>query len=557
MVLINGVKYACERCIRGHRVTTCNHTDQPLTMIKPKGRPSTTCSHCKELRKNKNANPSGQCTCGRQDKKRQAQKAKEEASCSCATDPDHCACHKKRSSRRKKPIDSNLSLDTDGKISKHNGFSYQSLHSLNSTQSLEQDISNLLASPVSMNTSFSTGWDAMSATSSNRSPPANVVENQNTIGLDPLTSMKPITPMTRTKVGEIYIPLNEYVPTDIISKDSNPNRINPLLMGEDLSVYDDQSTNIPNVTYFADTSKPLSYSQLKEQRKTLTEHNIESAKNRTFQRNQPQQAVRSPSFVSNISSHDSVVSNSNDFLSSLNSSDSLSSMMNGGNAHHYQDMLHHSNHGRSLYNPIQPDQSPNVYGLDNESVRSVEVLSITPSFMDIPESNPASIASNSSNPFISWKSVNSRRERSVSMHKNHHYDLENKRKRHPKNLANSGKPPVRSMILPTEPKSEPLLAAFSNINSPTDSINTLLSNTTQNGDPIIMNNSKPSTVPQPFLESSFTTDFNEALKQSNIVNQHLIDNNSLFSGTSEGNNPSPSDQFPVDFADIDDLMTNL
>ena len=63
MVLINGVKYACERCIRGHRVTTCNHTDQPLMMIKPKGRPSTTCNHCKELRKNKNANPSGMCTC--------------------------------------------------------------------------------------------------------------------------------------------------------------------------------------------------------------------------------------------------------------------------------------------------------------------------------------------------------------------------------------------------------------------------------------------------------------------------------------------------------------
>ncbi|GAV54886.1 hypothetical protein ZYGR_0AS02090 [Zygosaccharomyces rouxii] len=109
MVLINGVKYACERCIRGHRVTTCTHTDQPLMMIKPKGRPSTTCDHCKELRKNKNANPSGVCTCGRLEKKRLAQKAKEEArakakeekklhECRCGSD-EPCKCHSNRRSR--------------------------------------------------------------------------------------------------------------------------------------------------------------------------------------------------------------------------------------------------------------------------------------------------------------------------------------------------------------------------------------------------------------------------------------------------------------------------
>lgn len=82
MVLINGSKYACERCIRGHRVTTCTHTDQPLMMIKPKGRPSTTCDLCKELRKNKkaiNTVQNGICTCGRLEKKRQLQKLKEEA----------------------------------------------------------------------------------------------------------------------------------------------------------------------------------------------------------------------------------------------------------------------------------------------------------------------------------------------------------------------------------------------------------------------------------------------------------------------------------------------
>ena len=66
MVVINGVKYACDRCIRGHRVTTCSHMDQPLTMIKPKGRPTSQCHHCRELRKNKQLHI--QCACGKKGK---------------------------------------------------------------------------------------------------------------------------------------------------------------------------------------------------------------------------------------------------------------------------------------------------------------------------------------------------------------------------------------------------------------------------------------------------------------------------------------------------------
>lgn len=62
MILINGVKYACERCVRGHRASTCNHRDAKLIMIKPKGRPSTQCTHCKELRKLKNAHVACQCS---------------------------------------------------------------------------------------------------------------------------------------------------------------------------------------------------------------------------------------------------------------------------------------------------------------------------------------------------------------------------------------------------------------------------------------------------------------------------------------------------------------
>ncbi|OBA27312.1 Cu-dependent DNA-binding protein, partial [Hanseniaspora valbyensis NRRL Y-1626] len=51
MIVIDGVKYACERCIRGHRVTKCSHSDGPLVVIKPKGRPSTVCEYCKSMKK--------------------------------------------------------------------------------------------------------------------------------------------------------------------------------------------------------------------------------------------------------------------------------------------------------------------------------------------------------------------------------------------------------------------------------------------------------------------------------------------------------------------------
>ncbi|KAG0025957.1 hypothetical protein BGZ81_006720 [Podila clonocystis] len=46
MVFINGQKFACAACIKGHRSTSCNHGDRPLHEIKKKGRPMTQCSHC-------------------------------------------------------------------------------------------------------------------------------------------------------------------------------------------------------------------------------------------------------------------------------------------------------------------------------------------------------------------------------------------------------------------------------------------------------------------------------------------------------------------------------
>ncbi|KAM0755213.1 copper-fist-domain-containing protein [Meredithblackwellia eburnea MCA 4105] len=53
MVLINGVKFSCTPCIKGHRSANCVHPDRPLTEIKKKGRPPAQCPKCRELRKSK------------------------------------------------------------------------------------------------------------------------------------------------------------------------------------------------------------------------------------------------------------------------------------------------------------------------------------------------------------------------------------------------------------------------------------------------------------------------------------------------------------------------
>ncbi|KII91514.1 hypothetical protein PLICRDRAFT_510885 [Plicaturopsis crispa FD-325 SS-3] len=62
MVLVEGSKYACETCIKGHRAASCKHIDRPLFEIKKKGRPVTQCEHCRELRKTKQIHV--RCICG-------------------------------------------------------------------------------------------------------------------------------------------------------------------------------------------------------------------------------------------------------------------------------------------------------------------------------------------------------------------------------------------------------------------------------------------------------------------------------------------------------------
>lgn len=83
-MITNGEKFACESCIRGHRVTKCQHTgeflilqpvtyrsyadaktsqsDRPLQQVGKKGRPVSQCGHCRSLRTSRSVHTT--CKCG-------------------------------------------------------------------------------------------------------------------------------------------------------------------------------------------------------------------------------------------------------------------------------------------------------------------------------------------------------------------------------------------------------------------------------------------------------------------------------------------------------------
>ncbi|KAI9802678.1 MAG: hypothetical protein M1825_002700 [Sarcosagium campestre] len=53
MPVLNGVKYACEPCMRGHRSSKCTHSDRLLVQVRKPGRPLSSCPHTNT-----------QCNCG-------------------------------------------------------------------------------------------------------------------------------------------------------------------------------------------------------------------------------------------------------------------------------------------------------------------------------------------------------------------------------------------------------------------------------------------------------------------------------------------------------------
>ncbi|KAJ7071600.1 hypothetical protein C8F01DRAFT_441873 [Mycena amicta] len=61
MVFVNNKKFACESCIKGHRSSSCSHTDRPLFEIKKKGRPVSQCTTCRELRQSRRVHSKCQC----------------------------------------------------------------------------------------------------------------------------------------------------------------------------------------------------------------------------------------------------------------------------------------------------------------------------------------------------------------------------------------------------------------------------------------------------------------------------------------------------------------
>lgn len=103
MPVIDGEKWACASCIKGHRVSGCTHTDRELHHINPKGRPVKQCEHCRGARKSKSHH--AKCECGDKkdkDKSKDNGDAKgekladvsvEEVSNHAVVDGNNCRCH--------------------------------------------------------------------------------------------------------------------------------------------------------------------------------------------------------------------------------------------------------------------------------------------------------------------------------------------------------------------------------------------------------------------------------------------------------------------------------
>ncbi|PFH54695.1 hypothetical protein AMATHDRAFT_72457 [Amanita thiersii Skay4041] len=64
-IYVNNKKFACESCIKGHRSSSCRHTDRPLFEIQKKGRPVSQCDKCRELRQSKKVHT--KCICNPKD----------------------------------------------------------------------------------------------------------------------------------------------------------------------------------------------------------------------------------------------------------------------------------------------------------------------------------------------------------------------------------------------------------------------------------------------------------------------------------------------------------
>lgn len=391
-------------------------------MIKPKGRPSSQCKHCKELRKNKNSHPSGACTCGKSKKTVSGSVNK----CTCKTG-EPCSCHSKR-----KKTDSKLNISTS-RLPTDDG---------SSTFSPQQDSASSINIPSS-SASFSWSNSTSSVPQIQQQSQNNRNDNKiRQIGMDPLTNAKPISQTTRTRVGEVSVPINEYIPNnsngignvndkmpDVFFQDV-PLPFEPGHGLLDLFANNNQTTSVN--PYFHDNPNS-EHNQIQQQQQErmfspTSNHSTNSDSNNirspndyssssgglfssmsinngheNNNLNNLNQVVGSPDSKISFKRNESVMSlssiGSNSQMSRLNgSSDSLTS----GNYHHYDNMIHKPTHQQrfsfpnnnannntnnnngQFYQNGNSNNSNNNNNDDASSVQSVEVLSLTPSFLDIP-----------------------------------------------------------------------------------------------------------------------------------------------------------------------------
>lgn len=108
-MIIAGEKWACEACVRGHRVSNCQHSDRPLQHINKKGRPVSQCQHCRTLRKSRSAHVRCDCSSEKLHTKEASTVAGvTQGSCSCSFG-GRCAC-----AIKKETLDPVPESDSDG-----------------------------------------------------------------------------------------------------------------------------------------------------------------------------------------------------------------------------------------------------------------------------------------------------------------------------------------------------------------------------------------------------------------------------------------------------------
>lgn len=624
MVLINGIKYACERCIRGHRVTTCNHTDQPLMMIKPKGRPSTTCAYCKELKKNKSAKPSGTCTCGRQEKKRQAQRAKEEArlkakelaaqNCTCSTDVI-CKVHNNRRQNRKsnknnsainslhrkgklnqsfERIASSTSLDSQffsnqsvksdssaflgstfldsdtnsGKISKdyHHVPSLASISSLQSSHSIDQNFVSPTNQPLtSMQFNFTENSMPTMPSSTNRAKfTMNGFEQEITNGQEKVDSNSGfmmnnvhISPNLESNRGIDLSNENNSInnrlsyPKDLVGQQKN-SQISKFNIGEVAVPLEEYIP--PNINGIGKINDVNSWS--------LEEHS-----NSPINPLAPKDSKESNS-SSSKPGYSSINNNltSNGLLDMFSDSSSISTLSRANlllqeKSEKNTTALHSWNDKRDTVFSTKGNKSKYHCNKDNESVASVEVLSLMPSFMDIPEYDVSNRRDLESPSII--RSQNVTRRRSSSIDKDHKYYKSSPGRTINPAIVNNVDDSISLISYQafdaqnnqTEPhhneyfNSRPV-TGNNNLVSPNDTSGCVRNNSTTINGNVALKNEKDNK----YNPVSSNTDSNYDAENSNL----LIDESKL-SPTLTGQMTSPPTEFLFDkgFTELDNFLSSL